>query len=164
MKKRTLILIIISSVIVGAAVIVLCFIGLVYNMGHRLDCEMFNIDNVELRTQTDIPDLAGDFVCEYNEQHKTKSNFFRIDTSIDMHRYITRNHFTKISDSIPRFKYQTTWNTNLRNRSVRTHLYTKNGTATGEESGNTDTWLYILDSLSGEMWMELIRTERHSTN
>ena len=111
--------------------------GMVYHISHRLDCERFNIDNVELRTETNIPDLAENPVCGYDPKLKVKANLFHIDTrQVDMHHYIVQNHFSKLNTG-------------------------KRGQYIGKESGNMDSWLYVLDSASGKMWMEIVRSKHH---
>jgi hypothetical protein len=159
-KTSKLILIVTGGVIGGLALIALFIYGSVRHIITRFDCEHFNIDNIELRTKTDIPDLSGELLCQYDEQLKVKTNYFRIDTSVDMTRYIQRNKFERIKDSTPRFTYQPGWNTHLTNLNSK-ELYTKKGSYIGEESGNMDTWLYILNTRTREVWLELIRTKHH---
>ena len=163
MASRKQIFTILGSLIGGITIIILAMTGMVYHISHRLDCERFNIDNIELRTETDIPNLAEDPVCIYDPKLKVKSNFFRIDTqTVNMHNYIGRNHFNKINnDSFPVFIYQKNWNAVLRNKPGTNTLYARRGLGIGEESGNMDSWLYILDSSSGELWMEIIRSKHH---
>lgn len=162
MKTGKLILIIIGGIAGGALVLGTAFYLLMYRITHMLDCEAFTIDNTEIRTQTDIPDLAENPVCTYDEVHKAKSNLFLIDKSVDMKRYTTRNLFTLVgTNPVPQFTYRKDFNKQISTHPHPEQLFTKNGQYIGEESGNMDTWLYILDSASGEMWMEVIRTKHH---
>ncbi len=162
MKRRNIILTIVAVIAGFVLLFGGAFYALMYRISHGLDCEAFTIDNVEVRTQTDIPDLAEDPVCTYNEEHKAKSNLFLIDKSVDMERYITRNHFTLIGATpVPQFIYRKDFNKHISKHPHPEQLFTKSGQYIGEESGNMDTWLYILDSASGEMWMEVLRTKHH---
>ncbi|PKO99811.1 MAG: hypothetical protein CVU13_04595 [Bacteroidetes bacterium HGW-Bacteroidetes-8] len=82
--------------VLGAlALIVLLFMGgtrlLIRHIYNRTDCERFNIDNIELRTGVDIPDIT-ESKCE--SDGKIKICEFTLDTNkIVLSHYIDRNKF-----------------------------------------------------------------------
>ena len=84
--------------------IALLFIGGVFMLTKhiygRQDCKAFNIDNIELRTGIDIPQvLSSDCDCWPNN----KISKFKLDTlNVDIARYVTRNKFTLIENSYQR--------------------------------------------------------------
>lgn len=59
-------------------------------------CDMYNIDNIELRTGINVPQISStDCECKDNR----KFSKFVIDTSkVDIDDYISRNDFTLIDD------------------------------------------------------------------
>ncbi|MEM5564553.1 hypothetical protein WNY78_05540 [Psychroserpens sp. AS72] len=59
-------------------------------------CEQFNIDNIELRTGVNIPEVTTtDCKCEDNK----KVSKFIIDTdNVDLDDYVTKNEFTRVDD------------------------------------------------------------------
>ncbi|MDG5492209.1 hypothetical protein [Psychroserpens sp. SPM9] len=59
-------------------------------------CDMYNIDNIELRTGINVPQITStDCECKDNR----KFSKFVIDTSkVDVDNYISRNDFTLIDD------------------------------------------------------------------
>lgn len=82
----------------------------IYN---RKDCERFNIDNIELRTKTNIPEiLSSECSCEGNNKVST----FRIDTQkIDLEQYIIDNKFELINNTYSKKgnNLNTKWEANL---------------------------------------------------
>ncbi|CAM3609707.1 hypothetical protein FLGE108171_05805 [Flavobacterium gelidilacus] len=65
---------------------------MIYN---SCSCEQFNIDNIELRTRINIPNVKN-VECTYNERKKTKKATFLIDTEkIDLDYYIKKNKLVK---------------------------------------------------------------------
>jgi len=67
--------------------------SLVNHIYKRVDCEQFNIDNVEVRTGINIPSIT-DVNCECNETKTIKTNTFILNSDIvDMGDYISRNKF-----------------------------------------------------------------------
>lgn len=85
-------------IVLGAlALIMLLFMGgtrsLIRHIYNRTDCGMFNIDNIELRTRTDIPDIK-ESKCESDGKIKTCE--FTLDTNkVVLSHYIERNEFIK---------------------------------------------------------------------
>lgn len=61
----------------------------------RTDCERFNIDNIELRANIDIPAIEGsDLECE--SDGTTKNSFFKLDkNALILDDYIQENKFVK---------------------------------------------------------------------
>jgi len=79
------------------ALIVLLFMGgfrlLVKHIYNRTDCERFNIDNIELRTGVDIPEIKE---SECESDGKIKKCEFILDTSkVALPHYIERNKLSK---------------------------------------------------------------------
>ena len=159
MRGWKLILLMIACLVGGLAIIAGFFYLAVRDMARRQDCERFNIDNIELRTATNIPDLAAEPICHYDPGLKIMSNYFRLDTTVDMPSYVLANKFGPVQDILPRFTLQQDWNRRLSKRNDRTTLYTKTGSYTGKESGKKDQWTYLLDTATRELWMEVVRTE-----
>ncbi|WP_299334655.1 hypothetical protein [uncultured Psychroserpens sp.] len=83
------------------AFIFLMLYGALHLFGRQIyntkSCELYNIDNIELRTGVDIPKVKStDCECKDN----TKVSKFIIDTNqLDLDRYISRNDF-ELKDSI----------------------------------------------------------------
>ena len=92
-----------KKVLIGITFIIVLFgtlyIGLnlfgkfIYN---TQSCERYNIDNIELRTGVNIPEVTTtDCECKGNK----KFSKFVIDTDkVDLDNYISRNDFTLIDD------------------------------------------------------------------
>lgn len=68
------------------------FVKHIYNSN---SCESFNIDNIELRTHIDIPDVNS-VDCNCNENIKTAK--FILEPEVEISRYIKRNNFEKQGD------------------------------------------------------------------
>ena len=83
-------------IIIGPiGLLILMFMGsvklLAIHIYNRTDCDRFNIDNVELRTGIDIPNIQSN---ECNCSEGLKSNTFVLDLdSGKLERYIQRNKF-----------------------------------------------------------------------
>ncbi|MBL4708522.1 MAG: hypothetical protein JKY48_08810 [Flavobacteriales bacterium] len=83
-------------IIIGPiGLLILMFMGsvklLAIHICNRTDCDRFNIDNVELRTGIDIPNIQSN---ECNCSEGLKSNTFVLDLdSGKLERYIQRNKF-----------------------------------------------------------------------
>ena len=80
-------------------ILVLSFAGLnlwaksIYN---RKDCKRFNIDNIELRTHTDIPAIVKS-ECNCSGNIKV-SKFIIENTRVEIPDYIKKNNFEKSGD------------------------------------------------------------------
>ncbi len=71
--------------------------SLISHIYKRVDCEQFNIDNIELRTGINIPSIR-DVECECNEAKTLKTNTFILNSDIvDLPDYISKNKF-KLED------------------------------------------------------------------
>ena len=90
------------AILITIGIILLLMLGfktLVKSIYKSKDCEMYNIDNIELRTGIDIPKVL-DVNCEFNDSTNTKVAVFTLDTSrFNLSEYIIRNKFEKV-DSI----------------------------------------------------------------
>ncbi|MBL7719945.1 MAG: hypothetical protein JNL72_13995 [Flavipsychrobacter sp.] len=73
--------------------------------------------------------------------------------------YIAANGFDKQQRTTAgHFRGYTAFNEALK-PIAETALYQKCDSATGERSGKKDVWLYVLDTASRTLWMEVCRTE-----
>ena len=88
-----------KKVLIGITLIIGC-LGILYGAFHLFarhiyntqSCAVFNIDNIELRTGIDVPEITSSD-CEYNGN--TKVSRFIIDTEkVDLDQYITKNKLT----------------------------------------------------------------------
>jgi hypothetical protein len=92
-----------KKVIIGSILVAVLF-GMLYGGLHLFgwhifntqSCERFNIDNIELRTGINIPEVkTTDCECINNK----KISKFVIDTTkVDLDVYVSRNDFTLIDD------------------------------------------------------------------
>lgn len=97
-------------------ILALTFAGLnlwaksIYN---RKDCKSFNIDNIELRTHTDIPAIVKS-ECNCNGNIKV-SKFIIDDTRVEIPDYIIKNNFVKSGDLFIKAgeRNDTKWNASL---------------------------------------------------
>ncbi|HLA54900.1 MAG TPA: hypothetical protein VK623_02270 [Flavobacterium sp.] len=61
------------------------------------DCEWANIDNIEMRTQTDIPSTT-DCNCNYDKAEEAKKVIFTLDKkNVNLVEYAGKNRFRKVS-------------------------------------------------------------------
>lgn len=82
-----------------ASVMLVMFLGaagcksLINHIYNRVDCEQFNIDNVEVRTGINIPAVTA-VDCECNETKNLKTNTFMLNADIvDLTDYASKNKF-----------------------------------------------------------------------
>lgn len=87
------ILIIVGSIVLIITLLMGGCVALNRHIYSRMDCERFNIDNVEVRTGINIPSIK-DVECECREQHKTAK--FVLDT--DLTSYVELNKFELVDD------------------------------------------------------------------
>lgn len=67
--------------------------SLISHIYNRVDCEQFNIDNVEVRTGINIPSITK-VDCECNEAKTVKTNTFILNADlVDMTDYVSKNKF-----------------------------------------------------------------------
>ena len=93
MKHLVLIFGSIAVLAIGA---ILGFRSLVSHIYNHVDCEQFNIDNIEVRTGIDIPAVT-EVECTCNEDKTIKTSTFTLDTDqVDLDRYVSRNKFKAI--------------------------------------------------------------------
>lgn len=85
-----------KHMLIGLGLLLMCvllFMGGVHLFGRHIfntkSCQLYNIDNIELRTGVDIPNITStECTCEDN----VKISKFIIDTElVDINRYINRN-------------------------------------------------------------------------
>ncbi len=94
MKHLVLIFGSISVLAIGA---ILGFRGLVSHIYDYVDCERFNIDNIEVRTGIDIPAVT-DVECSCNEEKTMKTSTFVLDTEqVNLDQYVSRNKFKAVN-------------------------------------------------------------------
>ena len=89
--KKIIIIIIVSVIILFFGLIGFGFFGLSKIIYNSCTCELFNIDNIELRTGINIPKVKS-VDCIYDEITRTKKSTFIIDTiKVDLDEYIQNN-------------------------------------------------------------------------
>ncbi|MBX2874703.1 MAG: hypothetical protein KTR30_21450 [Saprospiraceae bacterium] len=82
-----------ASISVLAICAILGFRSMVSHIYNRVDCESFNIDNIEVRTGIDIPAVT-DVECSCNEEKTIKTSTFTLDVKqVDLDQYVSRNKF-----------------------------------------------------------------------
>jgi hypothetical protein len=104
-------------IIGGVALFFLTSIGGLYLLGYHIynnvSCNTFNIDNIELRTGLNIPEVTQtDCVCDEN----SKLSQFTIDSEqVNLHDYIAQNNFVRQNDhyTASGSNPDTRWNANL---------------------------------------------------
>ena len=150
LKKWQKLLIWIPATIIGIGII--GYLGLwgVYKIAlYSNSCAFYNIDNIEVRTNIDIPSIFDNPQCFRGKSPNTKTNHFRINTAdVDMDRYVERNLFVSVSDvgldlsvfekfvKIPEITPD-----NIQN------FYYNSG------KGKKTDWLAIVDRRSGDLWV-----------
>ena len=92
--KHFLIVLSVSAIFLIAIYGGLHFFGnLIYN---TQSCDRFNIDNIELRTGVNIPEIVtSDCECKDN---KKISKFIIDSVKVDLDDYISKNEFTRIGN------------------------------------------------------------------
>jgi hypothetical protein len=115
-------------------------------------CEIYNIDNVELRARIDIPAIeAGSCSCVKDKIANTKTNYFKIHTNeVNMDRYVERNSLISLDE--------TDLDLSVFGKLVKVpeitddnkqHFYYNAG-----ESDKTE-WLSIVNKQSGDLWVHI---------
>jgi len=120
-------------------------------------CERFNIDNIETRTNIDIPSIYGGndcpecMSCILDEVTNSKTNYFRIKIDVvDMDWYVQRNSFKSVNEvdldlsvfeKLVKFPTITTYN-------KQSYYYNSN-----MGNGIRTDWLAVLDKNSGDLWV-----------
>ena len=96
MKK---ILLIVSTVLLFAILVAFGIYGFSKIIYNSCNCKRFNIDNIELRTGINIPEIKT-VTCNYNEITKTKKSSFIIDTKeVNIEDYIQKNKLAKADEN-----------------------------------------------------------------
>jgi len=92
-------IIIISSIAVIGVGLIFGFRSLVSHIYNHVDCEQFNIDNIEVRTGIDIPAVSR-VECNCNEEKTMKTSTFTLDSEkVQLEQYVLRNNF-KVSNGL----------------------------------------------------------------
>ncbi len=135
-------IIILTSVVVSGIV----YLGLhkfyqvIYN---QRTCEWANIDNIELHTSIDIPDIIS-CDCEYKREKNTKIVRLEIDeNAVDLNRFIQMNKFKKVqsaADLSPKLLLIDSMDNNL---IASSDLYYTNSSFEGEN------WQAVLNANTG---------------
>ncbi|MEM1325466.1 MAG: hypothetical protein AAGI23_05905 [Bacteroidota bacterium] len=95
MKKLTIIA---AVLLLGIGGLMSSYIGLSRHIYNRTDCERFNIDNIELRTGINVPQVLAE-ECACQTDGKLKQTSFVIDTSVvDINDYISSQNWSLSSD------------------------------------------------------------------
>jgi len=144
--KRAIFKIFIIIVIITAA-LYLCFqlLGrIIYDMR---TCDRFNIDNIELHTQTNIPSV-NNYYCDYNPTLNIKKSLFDINMKeVDIDQYIQRQHFKTVKDKLflDHFK---TFQTDSYFKDL-SELYFK------KDNYKRADWKMLLNKSTGRLWVIL---------
>jgi hypothetical protein len=150
LKKWHKLLIWIPSTIIGIGII--AYLGLwgVYKIALSSNsCTFYNIDNIEVRTNIDIPSILDNPQCFRNKSPNTKTNYFRINiVDVNMDRYIERNSFVSVSDidlDLSVFgKFEKTLE--ITSDDIQNFYYNSG-------KGKKTDWLAIIDKKSGDLWI-----------
>lgn len=112
-------------------------------------CEWANIDNIEMHTDINIPDIIA-CNCEYTKYTNTKHSQFLVDKKkVNINQYIIKNNFRKLtseSNNILANFHTTQKDFRSPNLSETAVLYSK-------QSDQNDKWIALLDSSMGILWV-----------
>ncbi|MDL2230837.1 hypothetical protein LJB75_00280 [Bacteroidales bacterium OttesenSCG-928-L19] len=127
-------------------------VGCVHIIAKSNSCEMYNIDNVELRARIDIPKIDRDFCyCVKDKAASTKTNYFKIRTNeVDMDRYIERNSLISVDETdldLSAFE-KLTKVPEITDDNKQLFYYSAG------ESDKTE-WLSIVNKESGDLWVHI---------
>lgn len=131
-------------------------VGCTRLIGNSNSCELFNIDNIELRAHIDIPALdAGRCSCIMDKTDDSKTNYFKIRIGVvDMDRYVARNSFIPVEDinmDLSVFKKLTTI-PEITPENIQGYYY-NSGHNPGK--GKRTHWIALLDKNTGDLWVHL---------
>lgn len=130
--------------------------GLYALVESRRGCESMNVDNLEVRTRTDIPSPKETLSCNYDAATGVKSSVFQLKlTEKKMSSSIAYDGLKKISEcTLPRFRHNPAWNDSIRKLPPE-HLYATSGRY------KEDSWIYVLDSVNQTLWAELVEDRNY---
>jgi hypothetical protein len=113
------------------------------------DCEWANIDNIEMRTQTDIPSTT-DCNCNYDKAEAAKKVVFTLDKkNVNLVEYAAKNRFRKVGheEKLPLVDFA--YEKNQSQFSDAKSLYYREGQTKWE------TYKLILNTDTGKLWVNL---------
>ena len=113
-------------------------------------CDWANIDNIELHTQIDIPDILT-YDCFYKGERNTKMARFDLDlNNLDMINYIHQNKFTRLTKPTE-FFFDKFLNININADELLSNrnLYYTYG------SSRQENWQALLDNVAGKLWVTI---------
>jgi len=150
MKKWQKLMIWIPVTIIGIGIIGYGGLwGLVYVIAKSNSCTVYNIDNIEVRTNIDIPSILDNPQCFRGKSPNSKTNHFRINTAnVNMDRYVERNSFISASD--------VDLDLSVFEKLVKTPEITPDNTQNfyyNSGKGKKTDWLAIVDKKSGDLWV-----------
>jgi hypothetical protein len=150
MKKWQKLMIWIPATIIGIGIIGYVGLwGLFQTIVVSNSCICYNIDNIEVRTNIDIPSIFDNPQCFRNKTPNTKTNHFRINTvEVNMDRYVERNSFISVSDvdlDLSVFE-KFVKKPEITPENVQNFYYNLG------ERKRTD-WLSVVDKKSGDLWI-----------
>jgi hypothetical protein len=129
--------------------------GLGWLMYKQRGCGAFQIDNMELHTRTDIPDIY-DIDCDYNSTQKLKRVYFTIKKKqVQMTRYISFSEFVPLQ-SAGDFNMDHFFRLHadsLEGRDMHHLFYKEHTKADGEY------YKALLDTSTGQVWLNLQYTD-----
>jgi len=147
----------IKTILIALAFTVLLCLGVLVafkmftrSIYHQRTCDWANIDNIELHTQIDIPDILT-YDCYYKKELNTKMARFDLDlTKLDMTNYMYRNKFIRLTKPTDFFfdKFLKT-NINADEFLSNSNLYYTYG------SSRQEYWQALLDNVAGKLWVTI---------
>jgi hypothetical protein len=145
-----------AKVLLAAIVFALLLMAGCYGLGkiilHANNCEAFMIDNTEVHTHINVPEIDS-IDCNYQPKTKRKRVYFVINMAKEpMQAYINFSEFKQLSalgDIIPNdfFRYnQDTFRQQVHKRSL---FYKEHSYADGEH------YKALLDTSTGQVWINI---------
>ena len=145
----------IKTIFIALALTVLICLGVLvgfkmftHSIFKQRTCDWANIDNIELHTQIDIPDIIT-YACNYKRELNTKMTRFDLDlTKLDLTNYIHQNNFKRLTKPtefiLEKFLNM---NNNADEFLSNSNLYYTYG------SSHQEYWQALLDNVAGKLWV-----------
>lgn len=147
----------IKTILIALTLTVLLCLGVILGLKmftrsiyNQRTCDWANIDNIELHTQIDIPDILT-YDCCYIGERNTKMARFDLDlNNFDMINYIHRNKFTRLTKPTD-FFFDMFLNININADELLSNrnLYYTYG------SSPQENWQALLDNVAGKLWVTI---------
>jgi hypothetical protein len=112
------------------------------------NCEWANIDNIELHTHTNIPDI-NECSCNYDKTLNTKKSTFDVNMEkVDIAEYIRKGEFKPVQSESFLNHFKTFQNDTI-NLEKMNEFYFK------ESNNKNEDWKILLNKTSGRLWIIL---------